>query len=336
MTEKSKKTSKKLFFSGVQPTGDIHIGNYLGAIKQWVDLLQSGEYEGIVCVVDYHAITVPYEQENLKTRILNAATSLMACGVTPENSLLFVQSQVPEHTELTWIFNCSTMMGELSRMTQFKDKSKGKGESVSVGLFDYPVLQSADIALYKAGYVPVGEDQLQHLELAREIVRRFNKCFGDVFPEPKEILGKARRILGLDGEKKMSKSLENYIALTESPESIWKKLAPAKTDERRKRRKDPGIPTDCNIYNSYHKYFSSPQDLEEIDKGCRSAGMGCFDCKKLLAKNMETVLGPIREKYEEYTKNPEIVQEFLSNSAKKCRKIAKKTMEEVHKKIGLR
>lgn len=332
--QKAKRGTRR-FFSGIQPTGEIHIGNYLGAVERWVELANSEEYEGILCIVDYHAITVPYDHANIGRRILEAAAMLMACGLIPENSLLFVQSHVPEHTELAWILNCVATIGELARMTQFKDKSEGK-DSVSVGLFDYPVLQIADIVLYKAGYVPVGEDQLQHLELAREIVRRFNKKFGDVFPEPQAIVGEARRILGLDGETKMSKSLNNTIALSESPESIWKKLSVARTDERRKRKSDPGEPKDCNIYMSFHRYFSTEQDLAYIAENCRTAGIGCLQCKKILADNMEKRLGPIRSCYERLLNNPIEVTTFLDESAEKCRAMAQTTMEEVRRAIGLR
>jgi tryptophanyl-tRNA synthetase len=328
--------AKKLFFSGIQPTGELHIGNYLGAIQRWVKLVDSGEYEGIMCVVDYHAMTVPYEQATLKQRSLEAATMLMACGISADKALLFIQSYVPQHTELAWVLNCSCMIGELSRMTQFKDKSKDKGESVAVGLFTYPVLMAADILLYKAAYVPVGEDQIQHLELAREIVRRFNSRFGETFPEPQPLIGEAKRIMGLDGESKMSKSMGNTIALSESPESIWKKLAPAKTDERRKKRSDPGVPTDCNVYMSYHRYFSPAEDLAYVDKGCRSAGIGCLECKKLLAKNMEKELGPIRKRYEDLRQHPQKVEAYLNESAEKCRAIAEATMHEVRSKIGVR
>ncbi|NUM35940.1 MAG: tryptophan--tRNA ligase [Candidatus Brocadiae bacterium] len=327
--------SKKRFFSGIQPTGQIHIGNYLGALQSWVELAKSGQYQAIVCVVDYHAITVPYNIEDIRSRIFNAANVIMACGISPENALLFIQSHVPEHTELAWIFNCCCMMGELGRMTQFKDKSKDKGESVNVGLFTYPVLQAADILLYKAGYVPVGEDQIQHLELCREIARRFNNTYGDTFPETQPILREAKRILGTDGTSKMSKSLGNTLGVIETPEEIWKKLSTAKTDERRKTRKDPGVPEDCNIYMSYHKHFSSKEDLQHIDQECRKAGIGCLECKRILAKNMEAVLGPIRNRYYELQQNPSMVQDYLRDSAIKCREIAGETMQEVRQKIGV-
>ena len=272
----------------------------------------------------------------MPVRIEEAATMIMACGINPENALLFVQSQVPQHTELAWVFSCISTIGELSRMTQFKDKSSGKGESVSVGLFTYPVLQAADILLYKGEYVPVGEDQLQHLELSRDIARRFKQRFGETFPDAKPLLSEAKRILGLDGMGKMSKSLGNTIALSETPEEIWKKLSVAKTDERRKRKSDPGVPTDCNIYTSYHRYFSPKEALDQIDKECRSAGIGCLQCKRMLADYMEKELGPIRERYAMLKKNPDQVSSFLDESGKKCREIAQKTMQEVRQKAGIR
>jgi len=327
---------KKRLFSGIQPTGSIHIGNYLGAIQRWVELAQSGEYESIFSVVDYHAMTIPYPVQEMKNRILEAATLIMAAGITPENASLFVQSHVPEHTELAWILNCNSTMGELNRMTQYKDKSKDKTESVSVGLFTYPVLMIADILIYKAQYVPVGEDQLQHLELTRECVRRFNKTYGDIFPEPQPILGQAKRVLGLDGVNKMSKSLGNTIGVIESPEVIWKKLAGAKTDERRQRKQDPGDPKDCNVYNSYHQYFTPKEQLDQITNDCKNATIGCVQCKRMLAKNMESMLGPIREKYQALINDPKPVYDFLKTSAEKCRKIAQETMDEVHEKLGIK
>lgn len=328
--------SKKRFFSGIQPTGEIHIGNYLGAIQRWVELANNPEYEGILSIVDYHAMTMPYDPVELTAKIKEASTMIMACGIRPENAILFVQSHVPEHTELAWIFQCNCTIGELGRMTQFKDKSQDKGESVCAGLFTYPVLQAADILLYKAPYVPVGEDQLQHLELSRDIARRFNQKFGDTFPEPQALISEARRILGTDGERKMSKSLGNTLSLADTPEELWKKLSVAKTDIRRKRKDDPGIPLDCNVYMSYHRYFTSKEELAQIDTQCRSAGMGCMACKKILAKNMEKVLGPIRERYFELKKDPAQVEAFLASSAAKCRAIAGETMEEVRKRIGIR
>jgi tryptophanyl-tRNA synthetase len=181
-------------FSGIQPSGEIHIGNYVGAICNWAQLVN--RFECIYCVVDYHAITIEYEVASMQQKILETATTLVACGLTPDKCILFVQSHVPEHTELAWIFNCITPVGELERMTQFKEKAKQHRFNINMGLLDYPVLQAADILIYKAGYVPVGEDQIQHVELSREIARKFNACYGDTFPEPQVLLSDAPKILG--------------------------------------------------------------------------------------------------------------------------------------------
>src|SRR6059058_742388 len=236
-------------FSGIQPSGSLHIGNYLGAVKNWVDL--QNKYESLFCVVDYHAITLPYRPADLRARTRDMALSLLAAGLDPEKCTLFVQSMVPEHTELAWIFNTLTPLGELERQTQFKEKAS-REESVPAGLLNYPVLQAADILLYRAELVPVGEDQLQHLELSREIARKWNARFDDrgffAFPEPQALLSTAKRVLGLDGQAKMSKSLGNTIGLLDSPETIWEKLKPAATDPARVTRKDPGNPDICNIF----------------------------------------------------------------------------------------
>src|SRR5690242_1220091 len=217
-------------FSGIQPSGELHIGNYLGAVKNWVKLQH--EHESIICIVDYHAITVPYDPAVLRVRRYEMALSLLAAGIDPEVATLFVQSHVPAHTELAWILNTITPLGELERQTQFKEKAQ-RQESIAAGLLNYPVLQAADILLYRANLVPVGEDQVQHLELSRVVARRWNAQFGrgeDYFPEPQPALAPNRRIMGLDGQSKMSKSMNNTIGLLESPEEIWKKLRPAVTD----------------------------------------------------------------------------------------------------------
>jgi tryptophanyl-tRNA synthetase len=281
-------------FSGIQPSGSLHIGNYLGAVKNWVDLQH--KYESFFCVVDYHAITLPYEPADLRARTADMALSLLAAGLEPTQCTLFVQSMVPEHTELAWIFNTLTPLGELERQTQFKDKAS-REESVPAGLLNYPVLQAADILLYRADLVPVGEDQVQHLELSREIARKWNARFdvrlgksmlrtGELeppgfFPEPKALLTPAKRIMGLDGQAKMSKSLGNTIDLLESPESVWEKLRPAVTDPARVRRSDPGTPEVCNIYH-LHKALSPPATVDHVAVQCRTAGWGCLDCKKVL------------------------------------------------------
>ncbi len=322
----------KRIFSGIQPTGEIHLGNYVGAIRNWVYLME--EYDCIFSVVDYHAITIEYPVEEFKKRILDTAITLLACGLSPEKAKIFVQSHVQEHTELAWIFNCVTPIGEVERMTQFKDKSKQHRANLNMGLMDYPVLQTADILLYKAGFVPVGEDQVQHVELCREIARKFNGRFGETFPEPQVILSRAPRILGVDGESKMSKSLNNYIGVMEEEKDVWEKLRTAVTDVNRVRRKDPGDPAICNIF-TIHRAFSDESILRDIDKGCRTADIGCIDCKKMLFENVRKELTPIREKAQTLQNNTDYVQDVLREGAKACSAIAKSTMAEVRQTLGL-
>ena len=321
-------------FSGIQPSGELHIGNYLGAVKNWVQLQE--RYESIFCIVDYHAITAAYEPETLRRRRREMAVSLLAAGIDPAKATLFIQSQVPEHTELAWIFNTVTPLGELERQTQFKDKSQ-RQESIAVGLLTYPVLQAADILLYRADLVPVGEDQVQHLELSRVIARRWNGLYGggtDYFPEPQPALTPSRRIMGLDGQAKMSKSLGNTIGLLETTEEIWAKLRPAVTDPARQKRTDPGTPEICNIYH-LHKAFSPPALVETVAVNCRTAGWGCIDCKKALAGSMDQELVPIRRRAEEILRRPQIVDEALAAGAERCRGIARQTMGEVKERMGL-
>jgi tryptophanyl-tRNA synthetase len=322
----------KRIFSGIQPTGEIHLGNYVGAIRNWVSLMD--EYDCIFCVVDYHAITIEYEIEKLADRTVDTVLILLACGLLPEKCKILVQSHVPEHTELAWIFNCVTPIGELERMTQFKDKSKQHRANINMGLMGYPVLQAADILLYKAGFVPVGEDQVQHVELSREVARKYNSRYGNFFPEPQAILSVAPKILGVDGASKMSKSMNNYIGLLEDDNSIWEKLRTAVTDVNRVRRKDPGNPDVCNIC-TIHRAFSPDDTLLEVDKGCRSASIGCIDCKKMLLKNMMEELTPIRERAASLHENPDYIKDVINTGANKCSVVAKETMDEVRKAIGL-
>jgi tryptophanyl-tRNA synthetase len=286
-------------------------------------------------VVDYHAITIEYEVASLQQKILETATVLVACGLTPDRCKVFVQSHVPEHTELAWIFNCITPVGELERMTQFKEKGRQHRHNVNVGLLDYPVLQAADILIYKAGYVPVGEDQIQHVEFSREIARKFNARFGDTFPEPKVILSDAPRILGTDGNAKMSKSLNNAIGLLDSPEMIWEKLKTAVTCEHRQRRSDPGHPEHCNIF-TMHQAFSKPDQIAFVDHQCRTAGFGCIECKEILFKNMRKEIVPIQTRVKEINQNPRYMVDVLKSGAARCKAIAEEVMDEVRTKIGVK
>ena len=328
----AKEAKMERLFSGIQPTGEIHIGNYLGAIKNWVALLD--KYESIFCIVDMHAITIEYDVKQMQDLILDAAIQLIACGLDPKKCTLFVQSHVPEHIELTWILNTVTPIGDLERMTQYKEKAKQHRKNVNIGLFDYPVLQAADIILYKATAVPVGEDQVQHIELSRAIARKFNRRYGETFPEPYAIVPEVPRILGLDGKSKMSKSLNNYISLSDLREVVKEKLLTAMTDPARKRRTDPGNPDVCNIF-TLHKFFSKPEEIEHVNRECRCAGIGCIECKMILAKNMSDHLEPIQKKSTELQENPHIVHKVLSEGANKCKAIATETMKEVKTKMGL-
>lgn len=319
-------------FSGIQPSGELHIGNYLGAVVNWVAL--QAEFECIYSIVDLHAITQPYDTATLAPRTLEMAVGLLAAGLDPSRCTLFVQSHVPQHAELMWLLNTVTPLGELERMTQFKDKA-ARQESVPAGLLNYPILQAADILLYKADRVPVGEDQLQHLELSREIARRWNARFGvETFPEPQPMLSPTKRILGLDGQAKMSKSLGNTIGLLDGPDEIWAKLRPAMTDPARKTKKDPGNPEICNIF-TIHRAFSTPEQVAHVDRQCRSAGWGCLDCKRLLADNMIAALAPVRERAAELRAHPERVREVLGDGAARCRALAEATLVEARQVMGL-
>ncbi len=320
-------------FSGIQPSGELHVGNYLGAVKNWVALQHATE--AIYCIVDYHAIIATYEPAQLRVRRREMAVGLLAAGIDPDRASLFVQSDVPQHTELAWIFNTVTPLGELERQTQYKDKAS-RQESVMAGLLNYPVLQAADILLYRADQVPVGEDQLQHLELSRVVARRWNSIFSpdaDYFPEPQPLLTPTRRIMGLDGKSKMSKSLGNTIGLLESREEIWAKLRPAATDPARIRKTDPGTPEICNIYH-LHQAFSPPATVEHVAVQCRTAGWGCIDCKKVLAESIETELVPIRRRAAVLREEPERVDDALATGAARVRTIAQETMREVRDRMG--
>ena len=321
-------------FSGIQPSGELHIGNLLGAVQNWVTL--QSQFECFFCVVDLHAITGSgYEPERLARRTHEMAAGLLGAGIDPSRVTLFVQSHVPEHASLMWLLNAVTPLGELERMTQFKDKSQ-EMESIPAGLLNYPILMAADILLYRADMVPVGEDHVQHLELAREIARRWTARFSParpVFPEPAPMLTAAKRIMGLDGDSKMSKSRGNTISVTESPEQIWQKLRPAKTDPARKTKSDPGTPEICNIF-ALHRHFSPAATVEEVAVKCRGAQWGCIDCKRVLADNMTTALAPVRERTLELMANPAVVDEALGDGAQAARRVASETIRDVQDAMG--
>jgi tryptophanyl-tRNA synthetase len=324
----------KTVFSGIQPSGELHLGNYLGAVRNWVQL--QDQYRCIFCVVDYHALTQDYDTKQMAPRVEEMVIDLLALGVDPERAPLFLQSMVPEHTELCWVFNNVTGFGDLERMTQFKDKSEHQPDNINVGIFDYPVLQAADILLYKADLIPVGQDQVQHIELARRIARSANHRWGTTFPECEALLTNLPKLLGLDGKAKMSKSLGNHIPLTAFADAkqVKKLLQQAVTDPARVTRHDPGNPEVCNIF-TMHKALSPAADQEWAASGCRTAAIGCVDCKGKLLDNMMAHFAPYIAKRAELVAKPRYVADVLHAGAAKAREIARATMDEVRGKLGL-
>jgi tryptophanyl-tRNA synthetase len=323
---------KKRVFSGARPTARQHIGNLLGAIDNYVKLQE--EYDCIYCIVDIHALTTLQETSKIQRYINDLALDWLAAGLDPHKSIIFVQSHVPEVTELHTYLSMLTPLSWLLRVPTFKEKAKAQPDNINYGLVGYPVLQTADIVLYKAEVIPVGEDQLPHIELAREIARRFNALFGETFPEPIGKLTSFPSIPSLNGKSKMSKSEEgSAIDIAHTAEETAVRIMTAVTDPERKFRKDPGHPKICNIY-TLHKYFT-PVEVEEIGVECRKAGIGCVDCKKLLAKNMNQALASIRAKRVEFTARPGYVKEVLDDGAARARVIARETMQEVRQKMGL-
>ncbi|HVU00245.1 MAG TPA: tryptophan--tRNA ligase [Polyangiaceae bacterium] len=325
---------RRRVLSGMQPTGELHVGNWLGALRNMAALSVDPAFEALFCVVDAHAITVDYDPKELPNRVVDTVAIYVAGGIDPAHSTLFLQSDVPEHMELTWYLICVTPMGDLNRMTQFKDKSEQHKNNVNAGLFAYPVLMTADILLYRAEVVPVGDDQVQHLELAREICRRFNARFGPIFPEPKPRLSRTPRILGLDGKAKMSKSLGNTIGMLDPAPVVEKKLKGAFTDPAKLRKGDPGRPEICNIF-TMHQALSPPDRVAAVDRDCRSGALGCGDCKKALADVMNAELDPIRAKAAELRSDKKRVLEILRDGGSRARSIATATMKDVRSAMGL-
>jgi tryptophanyl-tRNA synthetase len=316
----------------MQPSGEAHLGNYLGALRSWVAM--QDEYECIYCIVDDHAITAGGDPAELPARTFDLAVSMLAVGVDPGKATLFVQSDVPEHTELAWLFNAVTPVGDLERMTQYKDKAQ-RFESVPAGILNYPILQAADILLYRAQAVPVGEDQRQHLELTRDIARKWNAAYGDdFFPEPEAMIGKAGKILGLDGEAKMSKSVGNTVGILAEPDEVWARVRTAVTDPQRVRKSDPGRPEVCNVF-ALHQHFTPAETIADIDVRCRTAEIGCVDCKRILSENISAHFEPIRERAAELKAHPERVREILDAGAARARELAAETIREVRERMGL-
>jgi len=322
---------RKRVFSGFRPTGRQHIGNYLGAVQNFIAL--QDEYDCVYCVVDIHALTTLENTESLREDIYEMVLDWLAAGIDPQKSIIFVQSHVPQVEELHTLFSMVTPLGWLLRVPTFKEKVKMQPHNVNYGLVGYPVLMTADIALYKGEVVPVGEDQLPHLELAREIVRRFNSLFGFVFPEPQAKLTSFPLVLGLDGVQKMSKSLNNHIEIAASPGEVSERVMVAFTDPARKYRSDPGHPEICNVFR-LHNFFT-PARVEEIALECRGARIGCVDCKKILAESISSNLEPFRERRAALASRSGYVDQVLADGANRAEVIAKETIREVKGKMGL-
>jgi tryptophanyl-tRNA synthetase len=322
---------KQRVFSGARPTGRQHIGNYIGAIRNYVALQE--KYDCVYCIVDIHALTTLESTAGLQQNIFEMTLDWLAAGIDPEKSIVFVQSHVPEVMELFTFLGMVTPLGWLLRVPTFKEKARMQPQNVNYGLVGYPVLMAADIMLYKSDAVPVGEDQLPHLEMTREIVRRFNFIFGDTFPEPKAKLTNYPLVRGLDGAQKMGKSYNNHIELAATPQETLERVKTAVTDPARQRRNDPGHPEVCNIFSLHH--FFNEEKTGEIDAQCRVAGIGCVDCKKLLAGGINIALGDFRERRAALEKDPAHIYAILDDGAKRARAIALETLNEVKLKMGL-
>lgn len=319
-------------FSGIQPTGDIHIGNYLGALRNWVQL--QDHHECIFAIVDLHAMTIPYDARAMPREVLDKAATLIACGIDPERSVLYVQSHVREHTELCWILNTITPLGQLERMTQFKDKARQHKENVNAGLLNYPILQAADILLYKAEAVPVGEDQTQHLELTRDLARKFNYMFGETFPEPEIVLTKAARVMALnDPTSKMSKSVPgSYVALHAEPDEIRALVRRAVTDTGP--AGDTMSPGVKNLFTLLEE-FSSPDTVAGFREAYDQGTLRYSDLKQQLAEDIVAALTPIRERRARLLADEDGLREILRQGADRARAIAADVMAEVREKTGL-
>jgi tryptophanyl-tRNA synthetase len=318
-------------FSGIQPSGAPHIGNDLGAIRNYVRL--QSEYEAIYCIVDYHALTSLHDADRLRRQTREMAASLLALGLDPQRCTLFVQSHRPEHTELAWLLATVTPVSWLERTPTYKEKKQYQPEDINHGLLTYPVLQAADIVIYKASLVPVGKDQAAHLELSREIVRAFNNRYGETFPEPQAVHTEAPIVLGTDGVRKMSKSLGNTIEIFAPEDEIRRQVMSMVTDTKRILRTDPGRPEVCNVCQ-LHRSFGD--DYEQIWEGERTARTGCVDTKKLLADRILAHYAEARERYAELMADPARIGRVLDEGAERVRPIAAATMAEVRDRMGLR
>ncbi len=326
--------AKKRILSGMRPTGPLHLGNFHGALANWIAM--QDEFECFFFIADWHALTSDYEDtSSIAGYVEQMVIDWLSVGLSPEKCTLFVQSKVPEHAELYLLLSMITPVPWLERNPTYKDQMvQLKNKDLSTfGFLGYPVLQAADIIIYKARGVPVGIDQVPHVEITREIARRFNNLYGEVFPEPEAILTETPKILGLD-RRKMSKSYHNAIYLADSPPDVRRKVMQMITDPQRKRRNDPGDPEICNVF-SFHKMYSDKQVIENCARQCQSAEIGCVECKQLMCEGLLRTLEPIHAKQQYYRQNPELVKQIIEQGSSKARKVARQTMDQVRRAIRI-
>ena len=324
--------TKKRILSGMRPTGKLHIGHYVGALENWIKL--QNEYDCFYLIADYHVLTTDLNTENIYENTIDMVIDWLACGIDPEKSPMFRQSAIKEHTELFLILSMLISKARLERNPTLKEQVRDLNiENIIYGHLGYPVLQAADILLYKGDAVPVGEDQVPHVEITRELARKFNNQYGEVFPEPEPLLTTFARLPGLDGNAKMSKSLGNTILLSDEPEQVIQKLRKAVTDPQKLRKNDPGRPEICLVF-TYHKRFN-PADVSQIETDCRSGILGCVNCKLNCASKMNEFLAPIIDRRKYYENNTSRVKEILTEGEIRAKLIAMKTMNEVHLKMNL-
>ncbi|MEN8262954.1 MAG: tryptophan--tRNA ligase [Nitrospirota bacterium] len=326
--------SKKRVLSGMQPSGKMHVGNFVGALQNWVKL--QDEYECYYFIADWHALTSQYaDTSQLKEYVGDVLINCLAAGLDPDKSTIFAQSRVLEHAELHVLLSMMTPLGWLERVPTYKEKQlEVKDKDLNTyGFLGYPLLQSADILIYRANYVPVGVDQMPHLEITREIGRRFNNFYGDVFPEPEGLLAQYPKVVGTDG-RKMSKTYGNCVFLSDSPEEVEQKIRTMTTDPQRIKRTDKGDPELSPVFQ-LHKVFSSKSEQDEVAEGCRTAGIGCIDCKKILIKNLFSILEPIWEKRSDLLGKPELLEDILEAGSRKAAYAASETMKEARAAIGI-
>jgi len=327
-------SQKKRILSGMRPTGPLHLGNLLGALANWVNM--QDDYECYFFIADWHALTSDYDNtELIEKNRKEIMMDWLSAGLTPEKSTLFVQSQVKEHAELFLLLTMITPVPWLERNPTYKEQigEMTNKDLSTFGFLGYPVLQAADIIIYKPDGVPVGVDQAPHVEITREIARRFNHFYGNVFPEPATILTETPKILGID-RRKMSKSYNNAIFLSDSPKDISAKVSRMITDPQRKRRSDPGNPDVCNVFD-FHQLYTDPQMVKEIDEQCRTAGIGCVECKQKMAQGLIAALEPIREKRSYYESQPDLVNDIMTEGSNRARRTAQSTMEDVRAAIKI-